>query len=320
MSNYRSLLSPYIERFLEYREALFHANSAYIPVLKSLDSFCFEQYPHVSSLTKEMVIGWLEKSHNHGRISRGSVVRKFALYINGIGGTAYVLPDRMYSGKSSFVPYIFSDSELSRLFSEIDKIKSTVRNPFAAQTLPVLFRLIYTCGLRPNEGRLLKTQNIYFDTGEILITETKGKKERIVVMSEDMRNLCIDYKEHFPYLTNNEYFFPTSEGQPMSNTFILSQFRKCWRKANPHIHPNELPTIRVYDLRHRFVSASVQRWLDMGVDVNAKLPYLRAYLGHSTLSQTAYYLHMLPENLTTGSALNLGAFEELIPEAEGYDC
>ncbi len=57
----------------------------------------------------------------------------------------------------------------------------------------------------------------------------------------------------------------------------------------------------------------------MGVDVNAKLPYLRAYLGHSTLSQTAYYLHILPENMTAGSALNLSSFEELIPEAEGYD-
>lgn len=319
MSNYRSLLSPYIERFLEYREALFHTNSSYAPVLQSLDSFCLAQYPHESSLKKEMVLGWLEKSHNQGRISRGSVVRKFAVYMNGIGGTAYVLSGMMYSGKSVFVPYVFSDSEFSRLFSEIDKIKPTAKNLFASQTLPVLFRLIYTCGLRPNEGRLLKTKNIYFDTGEILIAETKGQKERIVVMSEDMRNLCIDYREHSSCLLESEYFFPTADGQPMSNTFILRQFRKCWKNANPNITPENLPSVRVYDLRHRFVSASVQRWLDMGMDVNSKLPYLRAYLGHSSLSQTAYYLHMLPENLTASNALNLGAFEELIPEVECYD-
>ena len=47
-------------------------------------------------------------------------------------------------------------------------------------TAAVLLRLIYTCGLRPGEGLRLKRKNVNLDTGEILITETKLKKERVV--------------------------------------------------------------------------------------------------------------------------------------------
>ena len=45
----------------------------------------------------------------------------------------------------------------------------------------MLFRLIYACGLRPNEGRNLRISDINFETGELFITKTKRRKERIVV-------------------------------------------------------------------------------------------------------------------------------------------
>lgn len=317
MGEFQCLFSPYIERFLVYREALFHRNTAYLPVLKSLDCFCAEQYPNESALSQEMVLTWMDRSSNLGRLSRGCIVRHFALYMNGIGGTAYVLPEKMYGGDQSFVPYIFTDDELQRLFAAIDKIQPTRKHPFSDYTLPVLFRLIYTCGLRPNEGRLLRKQNIYLDTGEILISETKRSKERIVVMSEDMRTLCADYYENSRFFgVTTDYFFPTTDGTPIPNTFVLTQFRKSWAAANPDISPESLPRVRVYDLRHRFVSATVQKWLDDGSDLNAKLPFLRAYLGHSSISQTAYYLHLLPNNLTASNAVNWAAFDTLLPEVE----
>lgn len=237
--------------------------------------------------------------------------------MNGMGGAAYVLPAKMYGQNSSFLPYIFTDDELVRLFSAIDAIQPAKHQPFADKILPVLFRLIYTCGLRPNEGRLLKTRNVFLDSGEILISETKGNKERIVVMSADMHTLCSDYHDSRPLFgTESEYFFSGSDGRPFSSTWLLKQLRCCWANANPGISPEELPSVRIYDLRHRFASAAIQRWLDAGADLNAKLPFLRAYMSHSTLSQTAYYIHLLPGNLMATSAVNWTAFEELIPEVE----
>jgi len=91
------------------------------------------------------------------------------------GQEAYVLPDRYFGNPKPKETYIFSDDELSALFSAIDVLPEDHGIPYTRQMLPVLFRLIYTCGLRPQEGRELKRRNINLQTGEILITNTKKR-------------------------------------------------------------------------------------------------------------------------------------------------
>lgn len=318
----RSLLGSHIQSFLSYREALFHKNTAYEPIMRNLDGYCADNFPHAAVLTQEMVLGWMEFSSRSqwGRnVSKGSVIRKFAIYVNGIGGAAYVLPEKMYTEKKTFTPYIFTDGEIRRLFSAIDLIRPSAAQPHRHEILPVMYRLIYTCGLRPAEARILKTSNVHLDTGEVLIEQTKRNKDRMIVMSEDMRTLCADYNERracFP--GESVYFFPGSNGAPLSSSMILREFQNCWGKANPNIAPEELPAVRVYDLRHRFATAAVQRWLDNGADLNAKLPFLRAYMGHDSFSQTAYYIHLLPENITHSSAIAWSAFDALIPEVKDH--
>ncbi len=163
MNEYRSLLAPYIQSFLQYREALFHQNTAYEPLLRNLDRFCANHFPGSAYLSQEMVLSWMERTSmpRSGRLANRSVIRKFAIYMNGIGGAAYVLPEKMYGSSKVFVPYIFTDDELRRLFVAIDSIHSSAAQPHKHVVLPVMFRLIYTCGLRPAEARLLQTENVY---------------------------------------------------------------------------------------------------------------------------------------------------------------
>ena len=47
--------------------------------------------------------------------------------------------------------------------------------------------------------------------------------------------------------------------------------------------------------RHHFVYANMNRWLREGKDVNAMLPYLMRYMGHSDVKNTLYYLHLVPD-------------------------
>jgi len=56
------------------------------------------------------------------------------------------------------------------------------------------------------------------------------------------------------------------------------------------------------------------KWLNEGADLNAKLPYLSAYMGHTNFSDTAYYIHLLPENLVRSAAIDWSRFSDLIPE------
>lgn len=204
---------------------------------------------------------------------------------------------------------------MQRLFTAIDSIRPSALQPHKHVVLPVMFRLIYTCGLRPAEARVLPANNVYLDSGEILITETKRSRDRMIVMSEDMRTLCADYNEQRKVLfPDSPFFFPGTDGKAFASATVSREFCKCWAKANPDVPKENLPDVRVYDLRHRFASAAVQRWLDEGADLNAKLPFLRAYMGHASFSQTAYYIHLLPANLTASNAVDWSAFDALIPE------
>jgi len=58
----------------------------------------------------------------------------------------------------------------------------------------------------------------------------------------------------------------------------------------------------------------MMKWLDEGADINAKLPYLSRYMGHSSFSDTAYYIHLLPEHLVRSSAIDWAKLNSLIPE------
>ena len=166
--------------------------------------------------------------------------------------------------------------------------------------------------MRPNEGRELERHNINFDTGEILITKTKRHKERMVVMSDDMLNLCKRYDDVRNSFGNSTFFFPVSNGNPFTNRRMNDLFVDCWRLSYPKAIT--LPDVRVYSLRHRFASVVLNRWLDEGKDLYAMLPYLSSYMGHDSLSETAHYIHILPENLTKSAGIDWSAFDELIPE------
>jgi integrase len=98
-----------------------------------------------------------------------------------------------------------------------------------------------------------------------------------------------------------------------SNDLLAAWFKRCWQRANPKTNSVKLPKVRVYDLRHRFASAILNRWIDAGCDLYAKLPYLRAYMGHEEMSATAYYIHLLPENLSKSPGINWDALNQIIP-------
>lgn len=203
--------------------------------------------------------------------------------------------------------------ELSALFRAIDQLPPTKKEPFLNEIAPALYRLIYTCGLRPNEGRELLAENIHLETGEILITHTKRNKERIVVMSDDMLIFARKYEQRRRlFCCENPYFFPSANGGALTTETLYSAFNRAWSHAElAGKYPGK---VRVYDLRHRFASACLNRWLNNGENLMAMLPFLREYMGHGSLSETAYYIHILPENIIKSSAIDWDKFNAMFPE------
>ena len=248
---------------------------------------------------------------------KGGVV--LGKYLASMGIPAFILPEKFTSGRSCFLPYIFTDSELKALFHVID-VQGGKENSLQPFLLSTVFRLIYTCGLRPNEGRMLKRESVNLATGEILITETKGHKERIVVMSDDMTELAASYARlRDAAYPDSPYFFPDRNGNSYSSPWMQNKFKAFFAAANPGVDPDMLPPVRIYDLRHRFASAALGRWLDNGENLFNRLPYLRAYMGHKELSATVYYIHLLPENLVKSAGIDWDSLRQMIPEVELWD-
>lgn len=318
MRNLTSRLAPVIKEYLEHRSSLGYSDIQE-KHLEMFDSYIHEYHTDSENLTKETVRGWIsyEVSRGYGGMyDRVSAVRMLALYM---GHGAYILPTKAVSPRPKCTPYILTDDEISRLFSAADTIGHNT-NRSVKLMFPTLLRLQYTCGLRPSEVRLIKTSNINFITGEILIEKTKGHRghrERIVVMSDDMLEQCRKYNIIRTVANpQSKYFFAGSDGNPMPQSQLFNILRGCWRRANPDILPNMLPRIRPYDIRHRFATAVLQKWIDEKQDLYAMLPYLRTYMGHEEFSSTAYYIHLLPENLLNSSGVDFTAIDSVNPEVD----
>jgi integrase len=58
---------------------------------------------------------------------------------------------------------------------------------------------------------------------------------------------------------------------------------------------------RPYDFRHAFAVHRITKWYRQGVDVQARLPWLSAYMGHVNVLGTESYLHATPELLQIAS-------------------
>lgn len=313
MSKFISKLGPQMEDMLNYREALGYSPRTYLGTLSNIDRFFAANYPDAETLTSDIVSEWINEQCA-GIDEKVTALRVFGSYLLSIGKEAYVVPKNFIGQKldGPAAPYMFNDEELRTLFSAADRFPAQYDQPFLPEIVPVMFRLIYTCGLRPNEGRELKRDNVNLKTGEILITHTKRKKERTVVMSSDMSKLAKHYDEKRAiFARGSEYFFPSWEGSAFTNKQVGRYFRDCWKLANPDV--TNLPNVRVYDLRHRFASAVMIRWLDSGQPLMVKLPYLRAYMGHDNITETLYYVHLLPENLIKATGIDWAAFDGIVP-------
>jgi len=154
MRNFKSKFAPVIKEYLEHRKTLGYSDN-HEKTLSKFDNYCNEYHSDLEILTKNLVSGWVNYE-----ISRGysglygeiSAVRMFAQYM---GNGSYVLPITAVPKRPVSVPYIMTDDELARLFIAANNIKgntdSTIKRMF-----PTLLRLMYTCGLRPNEVRLIK--------------------------------------------------------------------------------------------------------------------------------------------------------------------
>jgi len=295
---FESCFAPYIELLIsEKRQAGYlYESAAYI--LKNFDSFCVQHEIKDAVITRELAWQWGALRKTESRVyqaSRISVVRQLALYMQAYGITCYV--PRNFSCKSSSIAYVLNDQEIVAFFEQVDayrpKIDVEVFNRLAIE-YKILFRMIFCCGLRISEARKLKVSKVDMDKGILTICQSKGENDRIVYMTDDLRILCIDYRDFLQTRSNiiSEWFFPARDPcKKLEVASINLKFREFWEKTAYAKDSANHPT--VHSLRHSYVVKRMNTWMTEGVSLDTMMPYLSKYLGHSSVNDTFYYYHQV---------------------------
>lgn len=311
-------ISEYAEGMLGYKESLGFSKGTYYYYIKDFcDYFKRNGY---SQFTEDTVNPWCvmrPTESPEGFRRRITPLREFSKYLCAIGVADYVIPSSVFPITHRKAPYIITDQELINLFTECDKEPFCMQSPCRHLIIRVIFRLIYCCGLRPNEGRELLQADFNEKESTLFIRKNKSHKERLIPVSNDVAIMCRNYlNELRTIFPDTEYMFPAPDGGVYSRRWLSDTFRRLWNASNPD---SRAKGIRIYLLRHRFATAVFMKWLDEKADLYAKIPYLSAYMGHTQFADTAYYIHLFPEKLRSSSAVEWSRFSALIPEVEDCD-
>ena len=190
-------LSEYIEDMLIFKESIGYSRKSYEYDLARFCSFIESKQLNVSDIDEEVALSWCFRWDSEtptGARRRIQSVRELLKYLSAIGAGCYVIPSSFLPRQEVRTPYIFTDKELLSIFGECDSLTPTPNSPHRHLILPVLLRLIFFCGLRPNEGREIQSADIDFDKGIMLIRKNKSRKERYVALSNNVLHMCDDYR------------------------------------------------------------------------------------------------------------------------------
>ena len=290
---YRSKFRADIEAFIIQKRAAGYPYNTSARVLGYLDAMISKSFPDSDILSKEICNAWIDKCssfHQNTLLRRVTPVRQLAKYLVGTGKEAYIIPGGIPNKQIHYDAHIFTETELKAFFSSIDKCRKSPFSPYRCYVIPVIFRLLYTCGLRASEARLLNVDDVDLGTGKIFIRGSKGWEARIIYVSLDMLDLLCRYDCIIQrYLPARKVFFPNQKGDFYSKSTLDIWFHEFWDTL-PEAAVTKGNKPRVHDFRHSYCVYRLNQWVSDNADLNALYPYLSEFVGHSNFADTDYYL------------------------------
>jgi len=228
---FHSILRELIDGYVKEKRAIGYKYKKGFSLLKRFDTLAATENLPEMKLPKELVLLWTEKRPNETvstRNGRISIIRGFATYMVRLGYEAYIYPTTTNSiDRYSYVPYIFSETELKNIFTICDNYPTSDVSPYRHLVLPFLFRILYGCGLRISEALKLKLKDVDLDQGTLFIRNTKFGKERKVPMVEPLTKRCRQYIETIHSLESSDTFlFPSPFGGRYKESTIYKLFRE----------------------------------------------------------------------------------------------
>ncbi|MDR5589939.1 tyrosine-type recombinase/integrase [Christiangramia sp. SM2212] len=171
--------------------------------------------------------------------------------------------------KSKYLPGVLSKEEVIELLRATRNLKHRC-----------ILALMYSSGLRIGELLSLKLQEIDIDRQQILVRQSKGRKDRYVMLAESFLPLFYNYLQTYqPKI----YFVEGINGGQYTASGIRNFLKESVHRAR--IRKRVSP----HTLRHSYAT----HMLENGID----LRYIQELLGHSRPETTMIYTHVTKKDL-----------------------
>lgn len=320
--------APLCERFVAQRRALGLKYEQQSRLLRQFDDFSKDFNVTNYTITEELALAWCKKRPNEKEVSRHSRIgemQRFSVFLSAQGYPSYSLPTMPKRG-NNHQPYIFTEDELSRIFHRLDNLQPTTASPIRHLSFPLLFRILYGCGLRISELLNMQKGDVDIENAVLRVKCGKNGVERFAPMSESlaerMRSFMSECHSDTPDETPLIYrkFFGKYDKSTIGKEFMGF----LWDAGIPYRGKDVGP--RVHDIRHTFVCHNIKRWVEAGIPVDSKLKILSRYLGHTSISSTQWYLRLTAdlyphireacENAYGGMYADIPNFKEVFSEDE----
>lgn len=228
---------------------------------------------------------------------RLSAVRGFATYLHARDPQIEIPPPGLLAGRSRrATPYLYSPADVTALLTAAGNLP----RPLGAATYQALIGLLAVTGMRIGEAIGLDRDDLDADhDGVLTVRAGKFGKSRLLPLHPSTVTALRDYLRTRDRLLAQ----PTSPALLISTVGTRLRPNAVWRTFHRLVGQAGLTSRsascrpRIHDLRHGF---AVQTMLDAyarGDDVQALLPRLSTYLGHTDPKHTYWYLSAAPELL-----------------------
>lgn len=182
---------------------------------------------------------------------------------------AFVISNDLRPKQSIYLPTVLSQQEIIALLQRTTNIKHRVA-----------LAMIYSCGLRISELLNLELSAIDFNRRQVKICQSKGRKDRYVVLAESIIPLMNNY---LMSISPVKYFIEGKPGFRYSAESVRKFLRRSCQKAG--IKKRVTPHI----LRHSYAT----HLMESGIGER----YIQELLGHKSIRTTMIYTHVTKKSL-----------------------
>lgn len=174
-----------------------------------------------------------------------------------------------------------SKSAIELLIGQIDST-----NKKGLQDLSII-TIMYETGCRVQELIDLKYEDISFNTPSTVKLVGKGKKIRVIPISDKVKDILYAYCKIYKITNNSQNLFENRSHNKFTRqgiNFILNKYVEKAKTVNPILFPIK---VHCHTLRH----TKAMHLLENGVN----LIYIRDILGHESIQTTEIYARANPE-------------------------